>query len=207
MILPKSHSGMDGSVALLSRYYMKGLPMELSDGEKLILIMLSEIHENLKIKDGIDPKFVRDAIFSENTWSLAWKYPGIVGSGENKAPPVVSEVLDILEMWEVLEISYKKLQPADKARVETEAEPFGRNVQFRGFDGNNETEYMGVAGFLVNDLERFSTFKGRDLNSHLPSLNTYKRMLAVFRPLRNSHTFNTLNAEQIIKILKEQTLS
>ncbi len=29
--------------------------MELSEGEKLILIMLSEIHEKLKIDDGIDP--------------------------------------------------------------------------------------------------------------------------------------------------------
>ncbi len=179
--------------------------MELSDGEKLILIMLSEIYEHLKIEGEIDPQFVQSAIFREQTWALAWKYPGIAGSSENNTPPVVNEVLDILEMWEILEISYNKLQPADKARVETEAEPFGRNVQFRGFDGNNETESMVVAGFLVNDLERFSTFKGRDLNSHMPSLETYRRMLAVFRPLRSSLTYNPLNAEQIIKILKEQT--
>lgn len=104
----------------------------------------------------------------------------------------------------MLETSCKRLQPADKAHVEKEAEPFGSHVRFRGFDGNNETEYMGAAEFLVNDLERFSTFKGRDLNSHLPSLDTYKRMLAVYRPLRNSHDFGPLNAEQIIKILKEQ---
>jgi uncharacterized protein YfbU (UPF0304 family) len=179
--------------------------MELSNGEKLILIMLSEIYEHLKIKGEIDPQFVREAIFSENTWGLAWKFPGIFGSGENKTPPVVSEVLDILEMWQMLETSYKRLKPVDKARIEAEAKPFGRDVHFRGFDGNNETEHMGVARFLVDDLERFSTFKGRDLNSHIPSLDTYRRMLAVFRPLRNSHEFDTLNAEQIINILKEQT--
>src|SRR5947199_5895682 len=123
--------------------------MELSNGEKLILVMLSEIYEHLKIKGEIDPKFVRKSIFSEQTWSLAWQYPGIIGSSENKIPPVVSEVLDILEMWEMLEVSYKRLKPADKTRVEAEAKPFGSNVQFRGFDGNNETEYMGAAGFLV----------------------------------------------------------
>lgn len=179
--------------------------MELSSGEKLILVMLSEIYEHLKIEGEIDPQFVRSAIFSEQTWSLAWQYPGIFGSGENETPPVVREVGDILEMWEALEISYRELQPADKTRVDAETKPLG--VQFRGFDGNYETEYMGTAGFLINELERFSTFKGRDLNSHLPSLNTYRRMLAAFRLLRDSHTFNTLDAEQIIKILKERTLS
>lgn len=175
--------------------------MELSNGEKLILIMLSEIYEHLKIDGDINPELVKNAIFGEQTWGLAWAYPGIVGSSENKTPPVVSKVLDILEMWELLENSYKRLQPADKARVEEEADPFGSDVRFRGFDGNNETEYMTAAGFLVNDLERFSIFKGRDLNSHMPSLDIYERMMAIYNPLRNSYDFDLLNAEQIIRIL------
>lgn len=179
--------------------------MELSNGEKLILVMLSEIYEHLKIDGEIDPKFVREAIFREQTWSLSRQYPGIIGSSESKTPLVVKEVQDILEMWELLEISYKRLNSADKARVEAEAKPFGNDVQFRGFDGNNETEYMGAAGSLVNDLESFSTFKGRNLNSHVPSIDSYRRMLAVFQPLRNSHDFDTLNVEQVITILKERT--
>lgn len=36
--------------------------MNLSDQEKLILIMLSEIYEHLKIKNGIDAKFVQSSI-------------------------------------------------------------------------------------------------------------------------------------------------
>lgn len=178
--------------------------MELSSGEKLILIMLSEIYEHLEIDGDIDPQLVKNAIFGEQTWGLAWAYPGIVGSSETKTPAVVKEVLDILEMWEQLEYSYNQLQPADKVRIEKEAEPFGSHVQFRGFDGNHETEYMAAAGFLVNDLERFSIFKGRDLNSHMPSLDTYGRMLAVYKSIRNSHEFGPLNTDQIIKILKEQ---
>ena len=178
--------------------------MELSSGEKLILLMLTEIYEYLKIDGEIDPRFIREAIFREQTWGIAWQYPGIIGSSENPTPPVVSKVLDILEMWEHLEYSYNQLQPADKARVEKEAEQFGSRVRFRGFDGNNETEYMAAAGFLVNDLERFSIFKERDLNSHMPSLDTYGRMLAVYKPIRNSHEFGPLSAEQIIRILQEQ---
>lgn len=175
--------------------------MELSNGEKMILLMLSEIYQHLKIKGEIDPKFVQSAIFNEQTWSLAWAYPGIVGSSEDKTPAVVKEVLDILEMWELLEYSYNQLQPADKAKVKADTKPSGYDVRFRGFDGNNETEYMSVAGVLINDLDRFSIFKGRDLNSHMPSLDTYMRMLEIFSPIRSSHSLSALNAEQIIEIL------
>lgn len=175
--------------------------MELSEGEKLILIMLSEIYDNLKIKGEIDPKFVREAIYDESTWALAWKYPGIVGSVGESTPPVVKDVLDVLEMWELLEHSYNQLQAADKERVKTEAKPSGYDVRFRGFDGNHETEYMAAARVLIDDLDRFSLFKGRDLNSHMPSIENYRRMLAVYRLLRHTHDFDVLNAEHIIAVL------
>ena len=41
--------------------------MELRDSEKLILMMLAEIHKHLKIKDGIDPVLVKEAIRTGNT--------------------------------------------------------------------------------------------------------------------------------------------
>jgi uncharacterized protein len=88
----------------------------------------------------------------------------------------------------MLETSYKELPPADKARIEAEAEPYGKHVEFIGFDGNNETNYMSVARFLIDDLDRFSIFRGRELNSHMPSIHTYRRMLAVFIPMRPSLT-------------------
>ena len=44
--------------------------MKLTDPEKLILIMLTEIHEKLKIENGIDSKFVQEAIYSDNTWTM-----------------------------------------------------------------------------------------------------------------------------------------
>ncbi len=44
--------------------------MQLSDSEKLILIMLSEIHKHLGIKNGIEPEFVESAIYNEQTWGL-----------------------------------------------------------------------------------------------------------------------------------------
>jgi len=114
----------------------------------------------------------------------------------------VREVVDVLDMWSFLESSYGKLSKADKARVAKEADPFGVHVEFRGFDGNNETAYTSIARFLVDKMDRFSEFKGRDLNSHMPTLATYGRMLEVFLPLRETLIGGYLNTAQIIAILK-----
>jgi uncharacterized protein len=104
-------------------------------------------------------------------------------------------------MWTFLERGYKKLSAADKARVQKEADPL--DVHFRGFDGNNEGEYISVARFLIDQLKRFSEFKGRDLNSHMPSIDVYQRMFAVFEPIRNSLGGpRELSATEIIEILK-----
>ena len=176
--------------------------MKLTDSEKLILIMLCDIHEALKLKNSVDPKFIREAIYSDNTWGLDWKYSGIFGSSETPQV-VVNEVVDILDMWSFLEHGYDKLSQADKDQVEADAIPFGKTVRFLGFDGNNETEHMSVARFLIEQLGRFDSFKNRgDLNAHMPSLNTYQRMLSVFKPLRTGLADRSLSANEIIEILK-----
>ena len=128
--------------------------MKITDGEKLILLMLSELYDKLGVEGEVEPDFIRSAIFSNNTWSIPWKYVGIPFE-EQDTPEVVKEVLDILDMWSMIERSYEILSNESKEFVEKEASPFGKDPKFPGFDGNNETEYMGTASFLVNDLDGF----------------------------------------------------
>ena len=178
--------------------------MKLTDPEKLMLIMLTEIHEHLKITNGVDAKFVQSAIYRDNTWGLSWKFPGIFQGGGAPDPPTVGEVVDILDMWSAIETSYQRLSAEDQERIKVEAHPYG-DGRFDGFDGNNETEHLGIARFLIDDLGRFTNFKGRELNSHLPlSLEGYRRMLAVFLPLRPSLGPDDLTAGQIIQLLRER---
>jgi uncharacterized protein len=175
--------------------------MKLSDGEKLILVMLSEIHQKLKIENGVDSELVQSAIFSGNLWGLKWELTGIFHDSE-PTPEMVAEVVDILDMWSFIERADQGLSPDDKARVEKEAAPFGTHVKFAGFDGNGEAAYISIARFLVDELGRFREFEERELNSHLPlSLDGYRRMLVIFKPLRTS---SDLTATEIIQILKER---
>lgn len=178
--------------------------MNISDGEKLILLMLSEIYDRLDIDGEIDPDFIRSSIFSDNTWSIPWKYVGIPFQNQ-ETPDVVKEVLDILDMWSRIEYSYSELTQQEKQQVEIAAKPFGKNPKFPGFDGNNETEHMGAASFLVNELDRFIEFKGRNFNSHFPSLDMHKRMLAAYEPIARESHYAQLTAENLIKILNEMT--
>lgn len=177
--------------------------MKITDGEKLILLMLSELYDKLEVNGEVEPDFIRSAIFSNNTWSIPWKYVGIPFE-EQETPEIVKEVLDILDMWSMIERSYANLSEASKQFVDKEAAPFGKDPMFRGFDGNNESEYLGTASFLVNDLDRFEEFKGRDFNSHCPSIDTYNRMLTVFKPILKKLRSRPLSAQELVDIIKEK---
>lgn len=177
--------------------------MKLSDGEKLILLMLGELYEKIGIKDGIDAKFVSSAIYSGHEWALPWKFTGIPFDSQD-TPEHVEEVLNILDMWTFIEEAYAEMGPAEKEKIKTDADPFGAHVRFRGFDGNNESEYLSAAGFLINDLDRFSRFKGRDLNSHSPSIGSHRRMYQEFEVIRPTLIMRGLSVEEIVKLLNAQ---
>jgi uncharacterized protein YfbU (UPF0304 family) len=171
------------------------------DGEKLILSMLCDVSRHLKIKDGADPDFVASALYGGHNWALKWELQGIF-HGHEDSERAVSEAVDILDMWSFIESAYAKLSKKDQERIRVEAEPFGKHVTFPGFDGNNETEHLGIARFLIEKMGRFTIFKGRELNSHAPLLGAYRRMVAAFDPMRPGLVGRELNADEIIKLLK-----
>ena len=176
--------------------------MNITDGEKLILLMLSELYEQLDVEGEIDPGFIKSAIFSQNLWGIPWKYSGIPFESQD-TPPMVKEVLDILDMWSFIEYAYQELSEQDKEKLEKDVHPFGKNPRFPGFDGNNESEYMNIASFLINDLERFQDLKGRSLNAHMPTLEMHHRMLSAFERIRSSLISGPMSLAQLTAVLKE----
>lgn len=175
--------------------------MNLSDGEKLILLMLSDLHQRLEINGEIDPNFIKTAIINDHLWGIRWKYSGIPFEN-NEDPEVAREVIEILDMWSFIEFSYQEYSEEEMKLLEVEAKPFDKNPRFIGFDGNNETEYMATAQFIVNDLKRFEEFKGRDFNSHFPSLDGYRKMLSVFESKRKKFGYGPMPVEDMALILK-----
>ncbi|ODT77628.1 MAG: hypothetical protein ABS69_08675 [Nitrosomonadales bacterium SCN 54-20] len=76
--------------------------MKLSDGEKLILLMLSEVFEKLKVEGSIDPALVKNAISHDHPWALKWEYDRVSAlSGKNNLRE--NQAVDILNMWTLIE--------------------------------------------------------------------------------------------------------
>ena len=55
---------------------------------------------------------------------------------------------------------------------------------------------------MIDDLKRFTHFAGRDLNSHMPVIEGYRRMYRVFEPIRATLVGRELRASEIIEVLK-----
>ena len=174
--------------------------MKLSNAEKLILVMLSDITEKLHIDHGIDPKLVKSAIHSGNAWGLDWKYPGL-GESDEPAPATAQEVTNLLEMWTYIEEAYKTLNSDEKSRVKAEAGLSGP-PRFGGFDRDGELELNNIAYFLIYDLKLFKRFKLDTLDAVTPKLPEYKRLYKVWSSVKPLLAGEGLSADQLIKILK-----
>ncbi|MGK9235817.1 YfbU family protein [Inquilinus limosus] len=174
--------------------------MELSDGERLILAMLCEIYAKLKISGEIDPKIVRSALNDGERWRLVRQYPALFREYEDQKEHV-EELVQILDMWCLIEASYESLSEQDKAGIRTKAPHLVRDIKFFGFDANREAEHLSTSHQLIKDIGRFARFKGRDLDARRPTIEIYRRMYSAFEPLRGSLRGCSLNVPQIIEIL------
>ena len=174
---------------------------KISEGEKLILCALQDLwkHKNVDVPDGIDLEFVCEMVSGRHEWALEWKYPGLF-TGSFADPPEVSEVCDVLTMWNALERSNERLSDDDSKRVEDAASsPLGK---FTGFCVNGEVEHYRAAKILIERLDTFERFKGRELNSHLPNLGVYRRMLGVFERLSPEQQAGDLAVADLIELLE-----
>jgi len=185
----------------------KGLKTEtsdspsFSDGEKLLTFMLAEVMQAVVKKPAIDPDFIADVMSSGDYWAISFANSGVFP--EEECPrETVSEVIDILDMCDFLEISLEKLSEVERKRLKDSFPYVGENI-FVGFDGNADYNHIGVTRILVEKLGRFSRFKGRSRNSHSPStLGRYRQMYRAFEPLRNTGDGMTLPFQAVERILE-----
>lgn len=175
--------------------------VSFTDGEKLIVIMLRDLYKHLKLSRGeIDPDFVAEVIWGGHYWAPKWDMDGLFHDGEDKASDV-RFVVNVLNMWTFIERAYEKLSKKEKDRLEKEADPFGKDPKFYGFDGNNESSLMSIATFFVEKMGRWTNFKGREMNSHMPTVHTYARMYEKFAPMYKTIAGRNLSVDELIELL------
>ena len=192
----------------LARSLPEAITFRSSD--KLIIAMLTDLFRHLKVRGEIDADLVMQALYGGHYWALSSHATGmpthLFHNHEDKRDDV-NFVVDVLDMWDFLEAAFQKLPKKDKDRVAVEVDGFfGKYVKFIGFDAHSQSGESGllhIAQFMVEKLGSFkSTFGGRDLDSHVPMADKYRRMYRIFEPIRRTLMGTPLGSDQLIKILR-----
>jgi len=166
--------------------------MSLTDGERLITLMLADLMQGLEISGEIDPALVKRLVIDKDDWALRFRYPGVFHDEPGPTDEEVSETTEILSMMSFIEYSIRELPEGERAEFEA-----NNRLRFRGFDGNNDPHH-GIAHTLINDLDRFGEFKDRGLNSHSrATLPTYQRLLPIYEALLHDCSGDPFSAEQL----------
>lgn len=76
-------------------------------------------------------------------------------------------------------------------------------AKFRGFEGNYENDYMACVQYIILDENKFSEQKehiidGNNMNSHMPMLDKYRRMLAEHENVSIRWEFSLEEAQKIL---------
>ncbi len=155
------------------------------------------LHNQLRILKSIEPEErdyeVLETILSEG-------YEIFYGELFNAIyPPMPAEesqfVLDVLAMYQVLGL-YKREHTSD---AEVAAHPWS---EFRGFDGNNETDLVAFVRFLVHQQEKFTSIadatKTDGFNSHSETRSQYAAMVSAWKGLDER---NEIDSAQALAIL------
>ncbi len=172
---------------------------EVTNAQKLILYMLCDIYERTAPDGEFNPRFIRHALMYGHHWGLEWQYGGMFPTREDDRA-LVTEVVDILEMWSFVEEAVERLSATEKRELDEATGGFGE--RFFGFDGNHEIEHKSVMAFLVEDLDRFTRFRDRaHLNSHSESLSIHRRMVAAFAPIKPRLSGRGLDLGELIEII------
>lgn len=176
--------------------------VHFSDGDKMLMLMMGDLFKALKIKNSeSNPEFLAKVIYGGHYWAPKWDMQGVFHDHVDN-PRDVTHVVNVLDMWSFMEEAYDQLNPTQKSAITEEVGPWATDVKFSGFDGNNESSQMSIARFLVEEMSRFSRFKGRDMNSHSPTYHRYIRMIELFEPMRASLVGGGLSLQQLVALLK-----
>jgi hypothetical protein len=171
--------------------------MELSKKERLFLYNQYEILKLLNANNdseveryGIDQEILLNGYKKEYDNFVEWFLDDVDDA-------ISKFVWDVLQLHRCLYFSYDQLSQPEKDKI-----PFS-DIQFRGFDGNEEGAHYSYSKFIIEKLGRYEEIRENGKyspNSHARTLHRYSKMLEKWSSLGVSE-YGKLNLEQITQII------
>lgn len=163
--------------------------INLTDVERLILANQYEILSILKEDDGYE------RLAEELRDGHEWLYSQSLEHVSSNMPAEEADyVITILGIYSDLRDSYEKLE--DKSDIKS------HQVEFPGFDGNNESDLLSFSKALRKHDRFTETLPEHGKNSHMPTTDIYRRMISKWNELgRPNYPYDK---ETILNILNER---
>lgn len=156
--------------------------IKLTKLDRIFLVNQFRILEALYPDEADQMAIQREALERGYEMLYAWDTENIYDGDEVMTVEESKEVFDTMDMFDAIDRS----MPAD---FDSTGYSF---TKFAGYDGNNESKFMGFAQFTVERLGRFEYLpmqrKGY-WNSHMPVRETYQRMLAEWKQVPTEKRF------------------
>jgi uncharacterized protein YfbU (UPF0304 family) len=198
---PGEPSRAQAVLRLLEKALGQDRSIDLTPGEKLILVMLSDLSTKNEVEGEIDPAFMQAAIQGGHYWAIEWQHPSFTHSHANRHSHG-QFVTDVLGMWKMIEDCFSALSPVDKGQVVVDAGLPGPPT-FPGWHGDSETDHKSISRFMTNRMNVFPSFKDKAVrDSGAPAIPGYRRMLARFAEIRGPNRDKALDVADIITLLK-----
>lgn len=175
--------------------------MNFTDEQRLIVIMLADLQKALKIQGEVSADLVLTAAVNRQEFAIGYEYAHLFADDE--VPPDFHFVVNVLDMWSMLEDGINNLDVNEKSVLEVIAGEAAPRASFTGFDGNREGTLRSYTKMLVETLGNFSQFSGRTFNSHTKRREKYERMLLAFASIRDDLPGDRyMTASEIGEVLK-----
>jgi uncharacterized protein YfbU (UPF0304 family) len=140
--------------------------------------MLTELYKRLEVDGDVDAEKIASCISHDAEWALPVLYPTLLK--HEPLPDHVRETSDILDMYRIIRASLRDMQPAERQKLLDELGHDADDLEFSGFDGNNDAHY-GCLSDWMNILDRYQELQELPHNSHSSaSLPRYRSMVRRF---------------------------
>ncbi|CAI2407488.1 Uncharacterised protein [Serratia liquefaciens] len=173
----------------------------MTSTEKLTLLMMCDLFDHLGVDGEIDSSIVREAVDSGNTWAIERKYQFL--STEEVPKEVQKKVDSALTAYRNLSNSLRTLTPdeSNELKDKHKLKIHDKHIQFPGYDGNNESDYMSVA-FMLGKLGLYTEQLEIDKNSHEENVNSYDDLISALTVLKDAgHNVNKLEKPHLDEVL------
>lgn len=178
--------------------------MMMTNLEKVILLMLCEMHRHLGIQGEFNALRVQEYISKDLSWMID-RYINRTLSKKNVIENNYEELYSILQAWIVVEREINRLEEeAGQIVIAREDPRYSR--RYTGFNPITETSFFEDAAFLINSAypEEFCTLANREDSSDAMRIYYYRRILSRFREIAGEKPFYKvqLDIEQLMYILR-----